>query len=362
MAYNGSMESVLDHAATYDRLDPHGLYGRIWELPEQIEQAWAAATALRLPDAYRDVDRVVVLGMGGSAIGGSLLQALAAATGARVPYAVVRGYALPAYVDARTLVLASSNSGNTEETVAALTAAVEAGARCVAIATGGRIGEIAERHGLPWLRVAWDAEPRSALGWSTATLIAICGRLGLLDDQSAALAAALDELRALRPALARAVPESANAAKSLARRLAGKLGVFIGAEALAPVAYRWRTQVNENGKSWAVADELPEMNHNAPLGFDRPAELAPLLHVVILRHAAVHPRIRLRIDATMEQLAAAGVAAEVVDIPGASVLAQMLGGIALGDFTSYYLGLLHGVDPSPVPALDWLKSYMSARS
>jgi glucose/mannose-6-phosphate isomerase len=362
MSYNGSMESALDDVATYERLDSHGLYARIWELPEQIEQAWAAATALPLPDAYRDVERVVVLGMGGSAIGGSLLQALAAATGAPVPFAVVRGYTLPAYVDARTLVLASSNSGNTEETVAALTAAIEAGARCVAIATGGRIGELAQAHRLPWLRFSWTGEPRSALGWSTASLIAICGRLGLLADQSGSLAGALDDLRRLRATLARDVPESANPAKSLARRLAGRLGVFIGSEALVPVAYRWRTQVNENGKSWAVADELPEMNHNAPLGYGRPSELVRQLHVVILRHAAIHPRIRLRIDATMEQLAAAGVSAEVVDIPGASVLAQMLSGVALGDFMSYYLGLLHGVEPSPVAALDWLKSYMSARA
>ncbi len=360
MSYNGSMpEPLLDNAATYQRLDPHGLYGRIWSLPEQIEEAWSAAMALPLPDAYRDVERVVVLGMGGSAIGGSLLQALAVSTGAALPYSVVRGYTLPAYVDGRTLVLASSNSGNTEETVAALGAAIDAGARGVAIATGGRVGELAERHHLPWLRFAWDGEPRSALGWSTASLIAICGRLGLLDDQSDAIAAALDELRSLRPTLGRDVLESANPAKALARRLAGKLPVFIGAEALAPVAYRWCTQVNENGKSWAVAEELPEMNHNAPLGFERPAELVPLLHVVILRHDGMHPRIRLRVDATVEQLTAAGVAVEVVDIPGPSVLAQMLHGVALGDFASYYLGLLHGVDPSPVAALDWLKSYMA---
>jgi glucose/mannose-6-phosphate isomerase len=362
MSYNGSMESALDDVATYERLDPHGLYARIWALPEQIERAWAAAAALPLPDAHRDVERVVVLGMGGSAIGGSLLQALAVATGARVPFAVVRGYTLPTYVDAGTLVLASSNSGNTEETVAALTAAVDSGARCVAIATGGRIGELAQAHKLPWLRFSWDGEPRSALGWSTASLMAICGRLGLLDDQSAALAAALGDLRRLRPTLARDVPESTNPAKSLARRLAGRLGVFIGSEAIVPVAYRWCTQVNENGKSWAVAEELPEMNHNAPLGYDRPSELVRLLHVVILRHAAIHSRIRIRIDATMEQLAVAGVSAEVIDVPGASVLAQMLHGVALGDFTSYYLGLLNGVEPSPVAALDWLKSYMAERA
>ncbi len=284
--------SVLDAHDTYERLDPRGLYGRIAALPEQIEEAWAAARALELPAAYRDAQRVVVLGMGGSGIGGSLMQALAVDIGARTPVSVVRGYTLPAWVDARALVLASSNSGNTEETVTALRAAIAAGARCVAIATGGAAGAIWRRSTASRaLTFAWHGEPRSALGWSTASLLAICGGLGLLPDLAPELPPALDAVRALRIEIARDVPEASNAAKQLARRLAGKLPVFVGAQALAPVAYRWRTQVNENAKSWAIAEELPEMNHNAPLGYGAPKALLPLLHAVILRHAAMHPRI-----------------------------------------------------------------------
>lgn len=353
--------SVLDARDTYERLDPRGLYGRIAGLPEQIEEAWAAASALALPASYRDVDRVVVLGMGGSGIGGSLMQALAVDIGARTPVSVVRGYTLPAWVDARTLVLASSNSGNTEETVTALRAAIAAGARCIAIATGGAVGDLAKEHDLPWLTFAWEGEPRSALGWSTASLLAICGGLGLLPDLAPELPPALDAMRSLRSEIARDVPEASNAAKQLARRLAGKLPVFVGAQALAPVAYRWRTQVNENAKSWAIAEELPEMNHNAPLGYGAPKDLLPLLRVVILRHAAMHPRIRLRVEATVEQLTTAGVAVESVDVPGPSLLAQVLWAIELGDFTSYYMGLLHGVDPSHMGALESLKAYLAAR-
>ncbi len=354
-------ESILDSRDIYERLDPHGLYGRIAALPEQIDEAWAAGRTLALPAAYRDAQRVVVLGMGGSGIGGSLMQALAIDIGARVPVSVVRGYTLPGYVGERTLVLASSNSGNTEETVATLRAAIAAGAPCVAIATGGKLAAIAREHSLPLLSFAWDGEPRSALGWSTATLLAICGGLGLLPDLGAELAAALDGMRALRRQVALDVLEVSNPAKQLARRLAGKLPVFVGAQALAPVAYRWCTQVNENAKSWAVAEELPEMNHNLPLGYGRPPELLPLLHVVLLRHAAMHPRIALRVEATVLQMREAGLTVEVLDVPGPSVLAQMLWAIQFGDFTSYYMGLLHGVEPSPVGALDWLKAYVGSR-
>ena len=173
---------------------------------------------------------------------------------------------------------------------------------------------------------------------------------------------ALTQMRSLAEAIGRDVPEARNPAKQLARRLAGKLPVFVGAEALAPVAYRWRTQVNENAKSWAIADELPEMNHNAPLGYGAPAALVPLLHVVLLRHAAMHARTLIRIEATLEQMHAAGLSAEVVDVPGPSTLAQMLWAIQLGDFVSYYLGLLNGVDPSEVRALDWIKARLAASS
>lgn len=353
--------SVLDTPDIYARLDPTRLYDRIAGLADQIEEAWAAARALALPEQYRDAQRIVVLGMGGSGVGGGLMQALAIDVEARVPVSVVRGYTLPAYVDGRTLVIASSNSGNTEETVTAFESALAAGAQCIAITTGGRLGELARKHDVPVLGFEWTAEPRSALGWSTASLLAICDRLGLMPDLEPELGPALEGMRRLSEECSRATPEAGNPAKELARRLQGNLPMIIGAQSLAPVAYRWRTQINENAKSWAIADELPEMNHNAPLGYGAPEQLLPLLHVLLLRHASVHPRISLRFDATVQQLRAADVAAELVSVPGPSVLAQMLWAIQLGDFTSYYLGLLHGVDPSPMEALVWLKSYMAAR-
>lgn len=351
----------LDSPARYERLDPHGLYGRIAALPDQIAQAWGAADALALPESYREIDHVVVLGMGGSGIGGLLLQALAADIGSRVPVVALRGYAVPAWAGPRTLVLASSNSGETEETVSAFGAAVDAGAKCVAISTGGRILALARERGLPELAFEWDGEPRSALGWSSVTLIAICARLGVLPDVAPQVPPALDEMRAQARTLTRDVAEASNPAKQLARRLHGRLGVFVGAQALAPVAYRWRTQVNENAKSWAIADELPEMNHNAHAGYGLPLRVVPLLRAVLLRHASMHPRIRLRVEATMAAMRDAGVEAEAVNVPGETVLAQMLCGVQLGDFVSYYLGILNDVEPSPVAALQSLKALLASK-
>ena len=353
-------DSPLDAPDIYTRLDPADLYGRIAALPAQIDEAWHAARALELADDFRTADRIVVLGMGGSGIGGSLLRALALDLGAKTPVDVVRGYELPAFVDERSLVIASSNSGNTEEVVSTFSAARAAGAKCLAITTGGRLLEAARASGAPVLTFTWGGEPRTALGWSFASLLAICGRLGLMPDVESDMAQALAEMRALVAQIGRDVPDASNPAKQLARRLSGTLPVFVAAQALAPVAYRWRTQVNENAKSWAMADELPEMNHNAPLGYGAPANVAAAMHVVLLRHASMHDRLSRRVDLTLEQLRAANVAAEVIETPGSSVLAQMLWAIQLGDFVSYYMGLLYGADPSEMRALEWIKARLSA--
>ncbi len=354
-------DSILDLPETYARLDPEGLLDRISSLPQQFEEAWSAGHALELPQRWGDVDRIVVLGMGGSGIGGALMQALAQQLDVQVPVVTVRGYRLPAYVDERSLVLASSNSGNTEETIVCLEQALEAGARCVVIAAGGRLLEIGRERGLPALTFAWAGEPRAALGWSFGALVAICSNAGLLPALDGVRGEALSSMRSLGAQITRTVDEAVNPAKRLARSLAGRLPVFVGAEALAPVAYRWRTQVNENAKSWAMFDELPEMNHNAQAGYGLPRRIVPLLYAVFLRQESLHPRLRLRVDATIDEMRRAGVSAEVVQVPGQHILQEMLWALYFGDYVSYYLGLLNDVHPSLTPQLATIKRYLAER-
>jgi glucose/mannose-6-phosphate isomerase len=350
----------LDSPEIYERLDPSGLASRILGLPDQIAEAWTAARALELPPSYREARNIVVLGMGGSGIGGALMERLLIEGGAPARLRTVRGYRLPADIGKHALVFASSNSGDTEETVAAFADALERGCMCIAITAGGRIASMARDAGVPLLAVNWHAEPRAALGWSFAAPLAICGKLGLIPDADESLAGALDEMREVAAQCHPDSSEQKNTAKQLARRVAGRLPLFVGAESFAPVAYRWRTQTNENGKSWAIADELPEMNHNAPVGYGLPQRIVPLLHAVLLRHASVHPRVALRFDATRDQMQRAGVSAEIVDVTGSTLLAQVLRGVMLGDMMSYYLGLLNVVDPSPVDALVELKEFLAS--
>lgn len=350
----------LDDAATVERLDPQGLLGRIEALPEQCEEAWTHAGGFELPAGYADVGDVIIVGMGGSAIAGDVLRSLAAFSG-RTRVSVVRGYDLPAYVDERALVVACSHSGDTEETLSAIQQAFAAGARTAAVTTGGRLAELAIERDAPLFLYQYDGEARSALGHQLMALLALGQRVGLLEGQAEAVAEAVALMREQRQQLGFAEAVDGNAAKQLAGRLHGHLPVVVGAGVLTEAARRWKTQFNENSKCWALAEELPEFDHNGIEGLRLPPEARDLLRVLFLSHPALHPRLLLRYEATEEVLTEVGVAHERVEAQGSGPLAQVLSAIYLGDLVSYYLGLLNDIAPSPVEALDRLKARLAGQ-
>ncbi len=338
----------------YERLDPEGLLGRIGGLPEQCREAWQDAAGFSLPRGYGEVDQVVVAGMGGSAIGGDILRVLAEMESA-TPVSVCRGYDLPAFVGERTLVIACSHSGDTEETVSAFDQALERGARLVLITTGGRLLAKARERDVPTLVYEYAGEPRSALGHQLMRLLAVGQRLGLVGDHGRNAAEAVALMEELKRAIGEGVPEERNPAKQLAARLHGRLPIVFGAGVLTEAAHRWKTQLNENSKCWTVYDELPELDHNAIAAFGLPEGIGERARVVFLYHATLHPRIILRYEGTREALERAGVPTERVEARGSSPLSQVLTAILYGDYVSYYLAILNGVPPSPVEAIQHLK-------
>ena len=354
---DAALLALLDDPATAQRLDPSGLGRRIEALPDDCEAAWQRTRALELPAGYAGTRDVVLLGMGGSAIASDVVRALAA--GSRKPVHVVRGYDLPAFVDRASLVVACSHSGGTDETLSAYEQALECGARTVAVTKGGRLLELAEAHGAPAVTYEYAGEPRSAIGHQLMALLAIGQGVGLFDAQGAAVEEAAALMRAQRDELALASPGERNPAKQLAARLVERLPVVAGTGALAVAAYRWKTQFNENSKIWALREELPELDHNTIVGFALPKRLVAHLHVVFIAHPSLPERLLLHYDATAGALSDAGVSHERVEARGTSVLAQVLTAIYLGDWVSYYLGLLNGVDPSPVEPIQKLKARLA---
>ncbi|MDQ7028418.1 MAG: bifunctional phosphoglucose/phosphomannose isomerase [Ardenticatenia bacterium] len=353
------LDSPLDHMTDLVSFDPDGMLECIRDLPAQVEAAWALVNRLALPGTFGEhVANVLVIGMGGSAIGADLVAGIVA-DHCRVPIGVHRGYGVPAWVDEGTLVIASSYSGNTEETLSGWKAARRRGAQCMAITTGGALADAAREAKAPLLLFDYQAQPRAALGYSFTLIYGVLARLGLIADPTMGLRAAVATLRATGTAWEPDVPTDQNLAKQLALWYAEALPVIFGAEHLSAVARRWTTQVNENSKAWAVWAEMPELNHNVVVGLAQPEPVRQVVRVAQLRSKFYHERVKRRFDITGQLLEEAGVRWRDVEAVGNTPLAEMLWTIWLGDYVSYYLAYLYHTDPSPVEPIRRLKASLA---
>jgi glucose/mannose-6-phosphate isomerase len=278
----------------------------------------------------------------------------------RVPLTVVRGYDLPAWVSPSTLVIASSNSGNTEETLSALGAALQRNVPVVAVTTGGALATAAGRASLPLLSFPKIGMPRAAVGYSvglTAGLLERAGHLDLPDDEVEAAAAVADKAVA---AYGPDVPTASNRAKQLAWSLLDRFPIVEAAGFLAPVARRWKTQLNENGKTSAAWEELPEATHNTVVGYPQPEDVRDHLFVVFLASSTDHPRNRVRAALSIAALDDESIANDRVIFEETSRLSQAMHAIVLGDYASSYLAVLYGADPTPIEVLDRIKEALAA--
>jgi glucose/mannose-6-phosphate isomerase len=348
---------TLDDAEVIARIDPEGMLSRIASLPGQLAQARQVAASVELDDAHRDTDLVAVLAMGGSAIGAELVAA-AAGDRLRVPLVVHRDYGLPAGLGPRTLVVAASHSGDTAETLSGFAAARERGLPLVAVTTGGTLLAAADTAGIPVLRYRGGGQPRAAIGFGVGLVHELLTKAGHLSDPDP-LAPVVDELEALVDRLGPHVPTDDNAAKQLAWAMFGRIPVVYGHGAMAAVARRWKTQLNENAKAWAVFEPMPEANHNAIEGSLNPRELSDALYVVELRDPTEPAAIAERYRVVEELLGERATNRSSVVAPGSSPLARVLGATAHGDYVSVYLAILYQTDPTPVTLLSMLKQRLA---
>ncbi|MDA0351595.1 MAG: bifunctional phosphoglucose/phosphomannose isomerase [Chloroflexi bacterium] len=342
----------LDDPSIYDRHDPNGMGAAIIGLPDQVRAAWTTGRAWTPPASFVTPTRVVIIGMGGSAIGADIASTLARLT-SPIAVEVIRDYTAPPIAPG-TLVIASSVSGNTEETLAAYEVARAGDGMHMAITTGGKLAAI----DAPLLRYDWGFHPRAALGWGLMPLAAVLTRLGVLaisDDEVRATTAALDAINA---AVGRDVPTTSNRAKQIALRLQGRMPVIVGSSLLEVAARRWAGQVQENAKQWGFSAALPEFNHNFLNGLGLPSPGLEQLHVLFLDSTVIHPRVRRRIELTLQPLEQARVAHSTELIEGDSPLHTLLGGCYLGDWVSYYLAMLNGADPADTSPIESFKQRM----
>ena len=325
------------------------------DLPRQVEEGWRLGYAAPLPPIPAPPAHLIVSGMGGSAIGGDLLSAVLEPR-LPLPLVVVRDSRLPSYVGPRSVVIATSYSGETEETLAAADQAVRAGASVLAITSGGRLAEIARDR---VVRIPRVLAPRAALGYLMVSALAALDRWGLCDPCAGDVRDAAAVLREVASEIGPLVPTPRNKAKRLAGRLSGCVpAIYAGSPEVEAVARRWKTQFNENSKVFATWNTFPELTHNEIVGWSGPPEFLKSVAVIVLLGGEESDRAMRRIRSTSELAFQRAADVHEVRGRGGNRLSRLLSLVLLGDVTSVYVAYLRDVDPTPVDAIDAIKSRM----
>lgn len=351
--------SVLDDGGRIETLDPGGMRHHLEGFAEQIREARRIGESAELGEGDGGISSVVVLGMGGSAIGGELASGYLSPV-ISTPLVVVRNYAVPAFVGRDSLVYVSSYSGNTEETLSAYEEAAGRGARIVCSTTGGEVARRAAERGDDRLAIPSGYPPRAALGFGLIPLLIVLHRLGVAPSPYAEIDGAAETASQAVERFGTKTPEAGNRAKDIAAWLHGHTAVIYGSSpATSVVATRWVGQLSENSKVVAHRNELPEMNHNEIVGWSPEATLSGEARVVFLRDRDDHPRVARRMDITRQIIEETGTEVREVESFGNGRLGRLLSLVLAGDFVSLYLAILAGVDPTPVAPIDRLKRALS---
>ncbi len=344
----------LNNYKDFLRLDSQNMLGEMNSLPEQLLTAWKEAEGLPLGD-FSQVRQVIVAGMGGSAIGADLLKAYIAPL-STISIDIHRDYGLPAWAEGpETLVIVSSHSGNTEETLSAMGAALERGCSLLAISTGGKISELAKENGTDLWVFQHKGQPRAAVGYSFCLLLNVFTRLGFIMDPTEELNDAVAEMKKQRELFSVEIPDHQNPAKRLAGQLVDRWVSVFGADLLAPVARRWKGQISEIAKAWGQYEDLPEADHNTLAGVINPESVLVKTMALFLQADGNHPRNQRRIELTKKNFMVEGISTDLIQAIGESRLAQMWTMIQFGDYTAYFLAMAYGVDPTPVAVIESLK-------
>lgn len=351
----------LDDLEHLRRIDTLNMLAEIDSLPEQLGRAYQMGmeAGVLKDDLWKagHLQQVVITGLGGSAIGADLLSAYVEDM-CPIPVIVHRDYGLPAFAKGeQTLVVCSSHSGNTEETIDAFATARKNDCSLVAVCTGGELAASAKQANVPVLLFKHAGQPRAAVGYSFGLLLALFVKLGLIPDQAEAIQSAVEAMKRSQAHFLPDVETVHNPAKRYAGQLMGRWVTVFGAGRLAPVARRIKGQINEIAKAGANFEFIPEADHNTLAGTLHPTEvLMPHMMNLFLRSPSNHPRDHIRIDLTKEHFMLEGLNTDFLDARGDTPLAHMWTLILFGDYVAYYLAIAYGVDPTPVEALVQFKA------
>jgi len=355
----------LDNDKVIKKLDPKKVLASIEMLSKQFDQAWQAAGKIVLPAGYRNIDKIVVNGMGGSALGAQIIHSVFQSQ-MKLPFEIINSYTLPGTVDQRTLYIISSYSGSTEEPLATIAVAKSRGAKVIGITAGGRLAELIKKNDIAGY--VFDpifnpsAQPRIGLGYSIGAQLAILKKLGVLKVSPIEIKNLLNNLSRFDSKFGFSVPTAKNPAKQLAKKLLGKIPIVVASEFLSGNAHVLANQFNENAKTFSAYFLISELNHHLLEGLRFPAVNQKLLTFIFLESGLYQRKNQIRYKITKQVVTKNKISHLTYSLQSATKLAQAMEALAFGSYVSFYLAILNGINPAKIPFVDYFKTQLSRLS
>ena len=356
----------LDDLSKIAELDKGNILGSIDALPRQVSQAWQEVSDItsQLPEDYHHISNIVVSGMGGSALPGRVLHSLLLSSNL-APLEVVTGYTLPNYVRGDTLVILSSYSGNTAETLSAANEAQTKGAKIFIVTTGGKLAEIASAKSIPAYifepKENPSNQPRMALGYAITANLALLSGLGFVKVEGAEIKKVVSRMETDVATMGVRAPQKENLAKIYSGKLKNKVPIIISSSHLVGATHAFKNQLNENSKSFAMNFDIPELNHHLLEGLKNPSQIKTLFHFLFFDSELYPDEVKKRYPITLDVVEKNGVESDLVKLRGSTKMEQVYELLVLGSYVSFYLAIAYDIDPSPIPWVDYFKNELAKK-
>tara|TARA_B100000953_G_scaffold5952_2_gene5288 strand:- start:7010 stop:8056 length:1047 start_codon:yes stop_codon:yes gene_type:complete len=339
-------------------IDPDNMFQSIYDFPDHIDHALDIGRKINFQNTYDNIQNIVIAGMGGSAIGGDAVKLLTK-NELKVPFVISRNYKLPNWVNENTLVICSSYSGDTEETLDSFDDSLNKGAKIIGISTGGILTKLLIENKLDVVTIPSGLQPRAALALSFVPMLCLLNKLGFISSNSIKdLNSTVSLLKDFRDKYSN--QNEQNPTYAIAQRIYKTIPIIYGEnEYTGIIALRWKGQLSENSKMLAFCNDLPEMNHNEIVGWENNTALMDNISIIWLKDSEDHPRIMARQSATKDIIGKIAASHEVVSLQGDTQVERLLHLVHFGDWLSYWCAILHKTDPTPVKKIDQLKRILS---
>ena len=351
--------SDLDDRESIKKLDSGSMASSLGALADQLRAAWGESKKVQIPLDYGSVQNIVVSGMGGSALGPHFIRSVFDIS---LPVQIVNGYTLPSFVNEKTLVVVSSYSGTTEETLSSYEDARKKGAKIIGIASGGILIEKLKKDGLPFYQFDTkhnpSGQPRMGLGYSIGGILGLLTRLGFVEFSDEQMAGVLDHLGKAGKSFGLEAVQNENQAKKTALALVGKIPVICTGPFLAGNAHIFANQINENAKTFAAYFLLSEMNHHLLEGITNPDRLREKIKFVFLETDLYPEKIKARIKITKEVLSKAGIGSISYKLKAEDKVEAAFEALTFSSWASFYLAAAYEINPSPIPNVDYFKEQL----